>query len=234
MAKTGHPNFQLHMWMPWRGVQKRWTIASSHSGLPFTATSDQLAFMISVWDNISPYFAKAWQGVSGFYCGGYSYYDGTNSAPIGEATYANLAAAVAAGFVTTAYGDAYAAEGVQASPEVCVRVQAPVGLSKTGKPVTIKHFIHGVDGTPGTSGTDQPNWSSGYLTYAENLGNGNLYGTRVLCSGSGKQGTWTVYTYYANHQMYRKRKKAGSSSSSILSAAEALAEKALQDALSAA
>lgn len=231
MAKTGHPNFQLKMWGPWRGIQHRWTISHGHSGSPFTTEADAISFLNSVWVNVSPFFAKAWTGVSTFYCAGWSYYNGTSSAALWEKDYANQAAATTDGFVTTYYGDAYASEGVPASPEVCIRLQAPVGNSSTGKPVFLRMFVHYADGTPSGTGNDIPNFGSGAAGYAANLGNGGLFGSRVLISPGGKQGDWAPYGYYANHQMQRKRKKA--SSSSIPAGALKLAEQLIAEGLDA-
>lgn len=231
MAKTGHPNFQLKMWGPWRGIQHRWSMAHGHSGQPFTTQADAISFLNSYWDNVSPFFGKAWTGVSGFYCAGWSYYNGTTSAALWEKDYTNQTEAGADGFLTTYYGDAYAAEGVQAAPEVCVRLQAPVGNSSTGKPVYNKIFVHYCDGTPG-SASDEPNFGSGAAGYAANLGNGSLFDSRVLISPGGKQGAWVPYTYYANHQMQRRRKKS-SSSSSITGTALKLAEQLIAEGLDA-
>jgi hypothetical protein len=202
MAKTGRGNFELKFIGPWRGTQHVWSVTSSHTGAAFSASADITSFMQDVHARISSFIGDFWSGSTLVYCAGYAYYDGVHSAAVQEEAFASLSAAVAAGFDQTHYGTAYTGSGQPMSPECAVRLEAPVGLSSTGKPVSIKKFIHFCQG-PGLS----PAISSTGTAQAAALGNGDLYGSRILCSGSGKTGAWSVYTYFSNHQMNRRRKK---------------------------
>lgn len=223
MAKTGHPNFDLKFAGPWRGTEHTWSVASSHSGGSLTPGGDVQDFMMSVHTVITSFFAEFWSGNAEVYCAGYSYYNGTDSAAIEEQEFTSLSEAIAAGYDQSAYGAAYTGSGQPNPPETCARLQAPVGLSKTGKPVFLRKYVHYCAGP----GTNIPVSTAGQAIAAQ-LGSGALFDSRVLISSSGKQGTWSCYAYAANHQMQRKRKKASSGSSSLLGVAEALAAKALQ------
>ena len=90
--------------------------------------------------------------------------------------------------------------------EACAMLEAPIGLSKTGKPVTMKKFVHGC-AAPTAENDGLPGVNAHSSAVAAALGNGSLYETRVLISPSGAQGTWSALAYYGNHQAQRRRKK---------------------------
>lgn len=213
MAKTGLPNFDLKVMSPWRGIQHQWSVASSHSGSVLSAGTDVTDLMQALWTIFSSFIGVYWMGNDDVFCAGYSYYNGTSSAAIQEEEFLTSADATAAGYSQTAFGSAYTGDGQPMAPETCVRLQAPVGLSSTGKPVFLRKFIHMAQG-PGLA----PVISDEGVSNAAALGNGSLPFTRVLTSPGGKQGDWEVYTYFANHQMQRaaKKKKTSSSGSSLL------------------
>lgn len=162
--------------------------------------------MVGVWNqSIGNFLSAEHIGIS--YVSAVDYYNGIDSAALYSAEYASSAASVTAGFDQTGiYGNAYASAVGISGLEVCVVLEAPVGLSKTGKPVTLKKFIHAVPGG-GSAATDSPPLGSGAVGYAQALGNGALPGSRVLISASGKQGTWAANAYFGAHQMPRRRKK---------------------------
>lgn len=213
MAKTGHPNFVMEFTSQWRGGPHVWTIASSHSGTSFTSTTDQKAFLISVYQTIRQFISAS---DSTTYISGLKYYDGINSVPLYEEFFANETEAATYGVplggqsVTANQGEAFVgSETVQMTSglETCTMLTAPVGLSSKGKPVFLKKFIHCAPAAQVGSTVDGPDLSSSANTFAAYLGNGLLYGSRVFCSASGKQGTWTVSPYFGNHQMPRRSKK---------------------------
>lgn len=202
MAKTGHPNFALKYTSPWRGKQHQWSVTSSHSGASFGAEADQISFLQSVHAVIASFIASG----SSTYCSGWDYYNGQDKAALASAIYATGAAANTAGFGGSRYGNAYGGSTVGYSGlETCVLLYAPVGLSTTGKPVSLKKFIHSV---PAGNGNDAPPLVAADANpLAAQLGDGSLFGNRVLISASGKQGAWVVDQFFSNHQMPRKRKK---------------------------
>lgn len=202
MAKTGRGNFELKMVGPWRGNQHTWSLTSSHTGAAFTSPTDIHAFMLDIYNTLASFIGTFWSGSTDVYMQGWSYYDGVHSAAVEEVSYATAAAAIAAGYLQTPFGTAYTGSGQPMQPECAVRLEAPVGISSTGKPVTMKKFIHFCQG-PGLS----PVISSTGTANAAKLGNGSLYGSRILCTGTGKTGTWDVYGYFSNHQMNRRKKK---------------------------
>ncbi len=208
MAKTGYGNIVIKFRTPWRGSTHDWSVASSHSGSAFTNTSDMLQFLISVYDVIASYLAS---GGSTFCCE-VAYYNGVDSAPKYSETFVNQAAATAAGFLTSPIGSSYmSAPGTplattMAPYEACCMLEAPIGLSKTGKPVTMKKFVHGCAAPTGEN-DGLPGVTSDWSNEAVKLGNGQLYETRVLISPKGAQGTWSALDYYGNHQAQRRRKK---------------------------
>lgn len=213
MAKTGHPNFVMEFTSQWRGGPHVWSIASSHSGTSFTSATDQKAFLISVYQTIRLYISAS---DSTTYISGLKYYDGINSVPLYEEFFANETEAATYGVplggqsVTANQGEAFVgSETVQMTSglETCTMLTAPVGLSSKGKPVFLKKYIHCAPAAQVGSTVDGPDYASGGAAYAANLGNGSLYGSRVLCSSSGKQGTWVASPYFGNHQMPRRSKK---------------------------
>jgi hypothetical protein len=92
---------------------------------------------------------------------------------------------------------------------------APVGVSKTNKPIFLRHWVHCVP--PATGETDLPPYSATAATAAASLGDGSLPGNRVLISASGKQGTWAPDTYFGAHKMSRKWSSKNSSAANFLS-----------------
>jgi hypothetical protein len=211
MARTGHPNFILKYSGPWRGLVKQQSFASSLSGSSFSAESDALALLNGIWGVLSSFMPTGVE--STVYVTGWAYYNGSTAMALWEKEYTSLSQATADGFTNT-YGSALnPPSSVSAPPEACVRLQAPIGFSSSGKPVTMKKYIHWTGGT-GTS----PALATGANAIAANLGNGSLHNSIVLCSPKGAQGTWSAYQYFASHQMQRKHRKSASSSS--LSAAE--------------
>jgi hypothetical protein len=216
MAKTGHPNFVIDFKSPWRGTIHTWSITSSHSGSSFTTSADMIAFLQSVFEVIRT-FISASDALT--FVSGVKYYNGSASSPLYELTFANEAAAAAAGYalgggaVSASQGEAFTggtSTQLMSGLECCTILQAPVGLSSTGKPVFLKKFIHCAPAATGDS--DLVPFSSGAGGFAATLGNGGLYGSRVLISATGKQGAWAPYAYFGNHQMLRRRKKATSTS----------------------
>lgn len=206
MAKTGLPNFILKCTGPWRGLQKQQSWASSTSGSHLTAESDVLTLLNQIWMVFAEYLVGS---TATLFCSGWAYYDGTHSAALFEKEYTSNTQAVADGFLQTGYGSGLSAGNSDSmAPEVCIRLQSPIGFSKTGKPVTMKHYIHWTGGVG-----QSPSFSSGSAANIAKLGNGSLLNSIVLASPHGAQGQWAAYQYFANHQMQRKRKKGTSSSS---------------------
>lgn len=215
MAKTGHPNFAIKVTSQWRGTEHVWSLVSSHSGATLTPESAAFAFVQAVWNSVIAHFIAAPQ-VALTYVSGWDYYDGTDSASLYSAEYASSAASVTAGWLQSEYGDAYTSAVGVSGLECCVVLEAPVGLSKTGKPVTLKKFIHAVPGGISTAPDTPPYGGSGADALALKLGDGSLPGSRVLISASGKQGTWAPALYFGNHQMPRRRRKASSGGASLV------------------
>lgn len=212
MAKTGLPNFTMDVSGPWRGITKVQSWASSHSGSAFTTESDQIAFLQSVWNVLSSFISAAYSGETTLWMSKVSYYNGTGGTTIYEAEYVDSAAAVAAGYEQTHFGSALNLGDDPVAPEICILLEAPIGLSKSGKPVTMKKFVHWTQGIGTAPSIDES--GEGGAAIAATLGNGGLYGSRVLTSPHGAQGDWVIYPYFSNHQMQRRRKKKTSSSSS--------------------
>jgi hypothetical protein len=227
MAVTGHPNHVIEFTSPWRGNPHRWASVSNHSGASFGTTSDIIAYLQSVFD-VLRFFISASDLLT--YVSAVKYYNGSTHTPIYENIFTTQAEATAAGFglggsgVSANQGEAFIgglSTQLMSGLECCTILQAPVGLSSKGKPVFLKKFIHCAPAGQGDS--DQVPLASGAGALAATLGNGSLYGSRVLISASGKQGSWSPSPYFGNHQMPRRRKKASSSSltSSLLGFFEA-------------
>jgi hypothetical protein len=204
MAKTGFPNGVLRYDAPWRGTIKTWSLTFNHSGALLSAPQ-ALTFLQALHNSVFCAFFSA--AASSQYLSSYAYYDGTNSAALQEADYASAADSEAAGWngVST-YGDAYMATPTGVSGlETCVVLKALVGTSKTGKPIWMRKFIHGVPPMLGDS--DNAPLTGGAQALALALGDGTLPGNRVLCSAKGNQGTWEVETYFGNHKLFRAYNK---------------------------
>jgi hypothetical protein len=225
MALTGLPNFQMQYSGPWRGITKVQSWASSHSGSAFTTEADALAFLQSFWLVVSAFMAADIVSSESVWVSKWSYYNGTTRAALWEAEYVTSADAVAAGFTYANAGDALNLGDDPAPPEVCILLEAPIGLSATGKPVSIKKYIHWTQGLGPAPSYDTS--GTGALAYALKLGNGDLYGSRVLTSPHGAQGTWVPYDYFSNHQMMRRRKAAASSSKATKTSAGGLLDSIL-------
>lgn len=208
MARTGHPNLVLEYQCAWRGIQKNWAIASSHSGA--TLSADQaFAFLVAV-DSIVKGFMS--QSATDVFLSRYAYYNGQDSAPLQEADYEDKASSITAGWnPDSAKGVAYAAQSTGVcGAESCVVLLAPVGESSTNKPVFLRHWIHNVP--PSTTDGDAPPFADAAATLAAQLGDGSLPGNRVLISASGKQGTWSPSPSFGAHKMSRKWTKSKSTS----------------------
>lgn len=237
MARTGHPNTVHDFTSQWRGTPHRWSLTANHSGTSFTTSADQILYLKSLFD-IFRIFISASDITT--YLSGVRYYDGSTATPIYENLFGDQAAATAAGYglgggsVSGTQGEGFTGgETTQlcAGLECCTILQAPVGLSSTGKPVFLKKFIHCAPASqPGI--VDGPTLSTDGPMYAAALGNGTLYGSRVLCSATGKQGDWVVAPGWGNHQMPRRKKKVTSASlTSDLLRAAGTALSALEEAL---
>lgn len=221
MAKTGHPNTVHEFTSPWRGSGHVWRLTANHSGTSFTTDPNRISWLQSLFGQFLLFISP--QDTATF-CSGVKYYDGETSVPLYEATFVNEAAAAAAGYalggstVTANQGEAYseAEAGDQRSGlESCCVLLAPVGTNSKGKPVFMRKYIHAVPGTTGQ--TNELPFNDLAQGYAAALGNGSLYGSRVLCSASGAQGDWSADLYYGNHQLYRRAKKKTSLSSASTS-----------------
>jgi|ERR1700723_1581080 len=229
MALTGFPNFQLGVTSNWKGTAHVWRTASSHSGSNFTTLPNVLSFLNSYWNVIQQFMSQIH---SNDYVLHWQYYDGHTPASLFEKTYASKASAAADGFVNTLMGDALVdPDHITSGLETCCLLQAQVGNSSSGKPVYMRKFIHGTCGS--YDGTDNIPLAGAAPGIAAGLGNGSMFGTRVLVSPKGAQPAagWTISPYFSNHQMPRRRKKAASSS--LLSSAERAALAAAGDALAA-
>lgn len=213
----GLPNITITFNSPWRGIRHNWSHVSFHSGQAFTAQSDQISYLQSVFLILSMYIVS---GDTSTFVSKVKYYDGVARTPVYEAVYTTAAAASAAGFRLNSsgtnpnQGQAYGGSGETIAPfEACCILAAPVGLSKTGKPVLLKHYMHQCAGAASSTADNVP-YAVGGAAECVALGNGSLFGGRVLASSSGKQGTWNAEPYYGNHQAYRRRKKKTTLSSS--------------------
>lgn len=226
MAKTGHPNVVHEITSPWKGNNHVWRLVANHSGTSFSASSDQIAFLQDCWNLVYSHYLIQHSG-SGSWLSGVKYYDGVDSVALYENSFASETAAVAAGY-NAADAAAFASTNTHAGPlESCVVLAAPVGVGSTGKPVSLKKYIHQAAVNISEGGTDQVPYASGGAAIAAKLGDGSLHGTRVICSKTGRQGTWGGLQYYGNHQMPRRRKKkVVTTGSSILDTAISLAESA--------
>lgn len=226
MAKTGLPNFQMRYSGPWRGITKTQSWASSHSGSKFTTNSDIEAFLISFWEVMVTFMYAASSGpAEAYWVSKVAYYDGTNSAALYEQEYTTQADAIAAGYTLTGKGTSLNLGDDPTPPETCILLEAPIGLSKTGKPVTMKKYIHWTQGLGTTPSFISPQAADN----AALLGNGGLYGSRVLTSPHGAQGSWVPYAYFSNHQMERRRKKSGGSGVDLTTSLAAKVLQALGD-----
>jgi hypothetical protein len=236
MAKTGHPNFVYEIQSPWRLGLHKWGLVANHSGPSFSTLADIRNFMEGVTSPfalcfgtfINPDASHGTTGTTNLVVR-WAYYDGINSAPLLEQTY-SLASLPPTPLLPT--GTSWTSQGSATHNEpleTCVLLEAPCGLNVRNKPVKLKKFIHAVptgNTQPIDSGTAIGWTLSGTApTAALTLGNGSLYGSRVLIAPSGKQPAtngWTVNPVPSNHQMPRgrKRKKVAVSSSLLLTLAE--------------
>lgn len=97
-----------------------------------------------------------------------------------------------------------------ATAENALLVEWAGGFSKTGKPVTFKHWYHAVPAVEPVGGAQQVSAGDvASLTTAANRINGVVAGYGiVLGSKAGRlAGNATVSAYYGNHQMPRGRRK---------------------------
>jgi hypothetical protein len=219
MAKTGHPNVVIEFTSSWRGTPHVWRSTANHSGTAFTNDADRISFLQSYF-RVIRFFISASDLLT--FVSGVKYYNGTDSATTYEAFFANETAAASAGYalgggtISVNQGEAFTGSTttqMMSGLECCTVLQAPVGLSSTGKPVFLKKFIHCAPASQGD--IDGVPLDSTAPTLALGLGDGTMYGTRVVCSATGKQGVWVPNPYFGNHQMPRRRKKTTSSSSSL-------------------
>jgi len=209
MAKTGLPNFSLKYTGPWRGIEHVWSVDSSHSGSALTTEASVITLLNAIHAVIVAFCDTSYgSDTPGMYLTGWSYYNGTTAAALWEKEYTTKALSLDDGFTQT-YGAGLTTGGNPLPPEACVLLVAPVGSSSTGKPVSLRKYVHYTGG-----GGEAPSLASGAAAIAAQLGNGDLPGSRVLTSPGGKQGPWSVYPYFSNHQMLRRRKKKALSSSS--------------------
>lgn len=214
MAKTGHPNFVIDYQCQWRGIQKIWSITSNHSGATLSL-AQALVFVQAVDSIVKSFIAPMATNV---FVARYAYYDGQNSAPLLEADYSDQSESEAAGWTAhSLYGSAYIVGAVGVcGAETCTVLQAPVGQSKTNKPVLLRHWVHNVPPSQSAE-TDDPPFAAGAADIAAQLGDGSLPGNRVLISASGKQGAWVTSPYFGAHKMSKRWKR--STGSSILDVA---------------
>lgn len=207
MAKTGYPNFVLKYTSPWRGTEHVWSVTSSHSGALLGSQALALNFCQAVHGVMAAFMSPA---ALEQYLSGWRYYDGHNSAAVYEADYSSAGGSSSAGWVgPSGYGGAYAGTPTTVCGlETCVVLDAPIGNSSAGRPISMRKWIHGV---PGGSDADQPPLSTGAAAIAAQLGNGTLPSNRVLVSPKGAQGQWVVSGYFGSHKMPRRKKKAAGS-----------------------
>ena len=95
--------------------------------------------------------------------------------------------------------------------EVALLVEWPGGMSRTGKPVTFKKYIHAVP-TTAAAGPGEPDVAGGDITdltaTAANIV--NAMAVSGLAMGNARRfagGAPTVRAYYTNHQMPRGRRR---------------------------
>lgn len=229
MAKTGHPNFDYTISSPWRVANHNWHLVGNHSGSSLSA-ADAQTFMEGPDSPMALCFAPFIHPVTSTIERS-AYYDGINSAPIFTATYSTGSPAPAD---IRPSGDAF--DNVlsgQEPLEVCVMLEARVGLSSRSKPVYMRKFIHAVPAgnlSAGTGNIPTYSFTGAAATAATKMGDGSWFGNRVYISPTGRQpasNDWEALAVPGNHQMPRGRKrKSVSSGSSLFDTALKLAEDA--------
>lgn len=232
MARTGHPNFVYRISSPWRARRHTWSLTANHSGSSFnsgdaetfmTGSSSPFAlcyahFLSSAPASGSTYAASLHQVV------GAAYYNGSDSAPVWEAIYDGetpppstlmpVGDASSIGSASAGYG----------SLEACAELRAPVGMSRTNKPVYVRKFIHGLPSSwvsTNVDGVQTMPLSTEGTAAIESQSNNSWFGSRVYIARSGNQpsaASWEAIP--GAHQMPRGRRKvttkAGSSAQSTL------------------
>lgn len=232
MAKTGHPNFVYKISSPWRTQRHAWSLTGNHSGSSLSG-SDAESFMTGADSpfalSFAPFLTAAPSTATTYaefdhQVVGVAYYDGEASAPVFEADYNADAPAPDTLFPTgtaSADGGPYNGYG---SLEACCELRAPVGLSKSNKPVFVRKYIHGLVSewvTTNIDGAQVISLSSAGTAALEAMSNGDWFGSRVYIARSGNQpsaSSWIVIP--GAHQMPRGRRKvtakAGASAQSTL------------------
>lgn len=245
MAKTGHPNFVYKISSPWRGTRHTWSITGNHSGSSLSSgdaetfmTGESSPFTLSYAPFMtagpaeSTTYAEFWHQLTGV-----AYYDGSDSAAVFEADY-DVDSPPPDNLLPngTAFSEVTSPYSVL---EACVCLQAVIGLSKTGKPVLVRKFIHGVANGANAlnvDGTNTLSLTDGGTAAMQSQSNGDWYGNRVYIAPSGNQpgaSDWSAIP--GQHQMPRGRRKvtakAGAAAqSTLLSILEGAAGGALVDA----
>lgn len=231
MAKTGYGNFDYTYEALWRGAPHQFHVGGNHSGAAFNA-SDAQSFMEGE-SSVAALSIAPFQSNPGVSVISSRYYNGVQATPVYERIYGEEYPVPEAIRPTMA---AYTTGG--GGPvlplEVCVMVESPAGMSKTGKPVYLRKFLRGAPvGALDVSGSGDAIFTIGAegAAAATAYGDGSWFGERVYIGPSGTQGTstsWIALQQPGNHQVPRGRKRKGSvaNSRTLLSSIKTLVEDA--------
>ena len=213
MAKTGLGNFDYTMQGYWRGAAHKFSITGNHSGSAFTAAVAP-TFMTGAASPFALSFAP-FIAVEGVTCVSARYYNGTDSAPIWEASY-DEATPPPSTLQGTATAFAEAA-GEPAPLESVVLLEANVGQSATNKPIFTRKYLRGAPQAAMAGSATGAVWdfsNTVATAAAKSMGDGSWYSNRVYCSPSGRQALgspWVAAAFVANHQVPRGKKRKASS-----------------------
>lgn len=191
----------------WRGKPKRWTTRWPYYGTVSGAASglDALRDAVSAICYAPSSSPNGYGGIAAIRL----YNLTTGGVPVLVRTYFDWQVPSAwVGYTAGGWGSGRTAvpEGVG---EGAMMLSYPAGLSKTGKPVAFRKFIHAIPGTDvSTGGAQIPPASVTSLTAAANAIPGVL-APIGLAFGDGVRlgGTAQIDTYFVAHQMVRGRRK---------------------------
>lgn len=190
----------------WRGQVHRWSTVYTFAGTLTGPLTAALAQSFMILDDGMCYGGTTKQGGT-YECSLYN--TATGGVPV--ATYTAFDWTAFASWVAHR-GTFWTGTGFVTEPqaEVAMQVQWPVGLSTSGKPVTLKKWYHAVPQTSALAGAqDVPASSVTSLAVgAANIKAGlSSVGLVLSTKGGTFAGTGAVEPYYKNHQMPRGRRR---------------------------
>lgn len=182
----------------WRGKIKRWN-TTFHSNSNTWVSSLRGYMNAACWPNPGDTTGACSGGVASI-----TVYNATGGSPVSQSVYFDWQTpSTWIPFTGTAWTGIDANTPIDASGEsALIIVGALSGLSATGKPRSLRKYIHAVPSRTAAAYGD-PDIPPAAVTSL-----GNAFGGSVMCSPSGQQASSIVaLPYYGNHQRVRGRRR---------------------------